>query len=92
MFVALKPLLLGALQMIALKALMLVPGVVHYWVQQVFVRESHPSCFVNVQVVEINTGGLVQILGYEQCIQLRTVPAMESAPKCLVACMGIEVS
>lgn len=92
MFVALKPLLSGVLRMIAPKALMLVPGVVHYRVQQVFTRESHPSCLVNIQVVEINTGGLVWMLGYEQHIQLHMVPAMESAPKCLVACMGSEVS
>ena len=88
----LEPLLLGALLVVAPKSLRLIPRVVQYWVQQMFARECCSGCLVNIQVVEANTRGLVQMLGYEQCIELHMVPAMESAPKCLVMCMGSEVS
>ena len=73
-----KPLLLRVLRVPVSEALRFVPCVVQLHVQQMVARKGCPSHFVNVQVVEAYTGGLVWVFGYEPDIHLSTVARVES--------------
>ena len=73
-----KPLLLRTLRVPVSEALKFVACVVQLHVQQMVARKGCPSHFVNVQVVEAYTGGLVWVFGYEPDIHLSTVARVES--------------